>query len=122
MYYKFIEGIFKNRGSTNLFYILQKDKFTWAYDTGISPTNCYENQYYDSTQDACLCKIIYNIIDCNTICSHCYGPGTLNCVECADPYPYLDISTRFCNQICDNSQVSNLRYNTYKTCQSKYLF
>jgi hypothetical protein len=54
-FYKFLEGAFKNRGTSDLIYILQKEQFRWTFDNS-NPETCLETQYYDFEKKKCFCK------------------------------------------------------------------
>lgn len=53
---KLTEGFFKNRGNSNLIFILNVFSFLWGYDNTSTPPVCNENEYYDSSTQNCSRK------------------------------------------------------------------
>jgi hypothetical protein len=111
MYYRLSEGIYKNIGSSNLIYILgSMRKYVWNYLIGVEPNYCKENQYYDPASNTCYF--------CDPICNHCYGPDEKSCINCNEPYTYLDTYSRNCKQICSSGSTAVVKYSNVKFCQS----
>jgi len=56
---KLTEGYLKNRGNSNLVFILNVYSYLWGYDTNASPPSCNEDEYYDSKTKMCSCKYLF---------------------------------------------------------------
>ena len=50
------EGYFRNRGTSNLIFILKVYNFLWGPDSSGAPASCDEFEYYDNKNGMCSSK------------------------------------------------------------------
>lgn len=111
---KLIEGSFKNRGFSNLIYLMNKQNFLWELDATTSPPSCSENEYWDSNTSMCG--------TCSKTCKHCFSGTSYGCIDCDESLPFLDTYSKKCNLMCENNKYADNRYLTNKRCLSIYFF